>query len=30
MIADWWPPLRPFAEAIVQDAIARGMLGEAD
>ena len=30
MIADWWPPLRPLAEAIVQDAIARGMLVETD
>jgi hypothetical protein len=30
MIAAWWPPLRPVAEAIVQDAIARGMLVESD
>ena len=26
----WWPPLRPVAEAIVDDAVARGMLVETD
>jgi putative hydrolase of HD superfamily len=30
MIAAWWPPLRPVAEAIVEDAIVRGMLVETD
>jgi hypothetical protein len=29
-IAQWWPPLRPVAQAIVDDAVARGMLVESD